>query len=108
MESLVFNAKIGNNVTIGVSSTITDGVEIPDNKFVPPGNIITTQQDVDKLSNRIGSPYETINEEVVHVNEKLDEGYKELDIEKIIGEREKAMEQNMLETGMSSSSSSNQ
>ncbi len=97
MESLVFNAKIGNNVTIGVSSTITGGVEIPDNKFVPPGNIITTQQDVDKLSNRIGSPYETINE-VVHVNEKLDKGYKELNIEKIIGEREKAMERNMLET----------
>ena len=105
MESLVFNAKIGNNVAIGVSSTITGGVEIPDNKFVPPGSIITTQERVDKLPDRIGSPYETINEEVVHVNEKLDEGYKELDIEKIIGEREKAMEQNMLETGMSSSSS---
>src|SRR5574339_898061 len=43
MESLVFNAKIGNNVAIGVSSTITGGVEIPDNKFVPPGSIITTQ-----------------------------------------------------------------
>jgi carbonic anhydrase len=25
MESLVFNAKLGNNVAIGVSSTITDG-----------------------------------------------------------------------------------
>jgi carbonic anhydrase len=104
MESLVFNAKIGNNVAIGVSSTITGGVEIPDNKFVPPGSIITTQEQVDKLPDRIGSPYETINEEVVHVNEKLDEGYKELDIEKIIGEREKAMEQNMLETSMPSSS----
>jgi hypothetical protein len=46
---------------------------------------------------------ENINEEVIHVNEKLDEGYKELNIEKIIAEREKAMEQNMLETGMSSS-----
>ena len=83
---------------LGFRGTITGGVEIPDNKFVPPGNIITTQQDVDKLSNRIGSPYETINEEVVHVNEKLDKGYKELNIEKIIGEREKAMERNMLET----------
>ena len=29
MESLVFNAKIGNNVAIGVSSTITGGVQIP-------------------------------------------------------------------------------
>ena len=30
---------------------------------------------------------ENINEEVIHVNEKLDEGYKELNIEKIVGER---------------------
>ena len=104
MESLVFNAKVGNNVAIGVSSTITGGVEVPDNKFVPPGSIITTQEQVDKLPDRIGSPYENINKEVVHVNEKLGEGYKELDIEKMVGEREKAMEQNMLETGMPSSS----
>ncbi|MGE5634936.1 MAG: hypothetical protein ACM3VV_06855, partial [Deltaproteobacteria bacterium] len=104
MESLVFNAKVGNNVAIGVSSTITGGVEVPDNKFVPPGSVITTQEQVDNLPSRIGSPYEKINEEVVHVNEKLGKGYKELDIEKIVTEREKAMEQNMLETGMSSSS----
>ena len=63
MESLVFNAKIGNNVVIGVSSTITGGVEVPDNKYVPPGSIITTQEQVDNLPSRIGSPYENINEE---------------------------------------------
>ncbi len=106
MESLVFNAKVGNNVAIGVSSTITGGVEIPDNKFVPPGSIITTQEQVDKLPDRIGSPYENINKEVIHVNEELDEGYEVIDIEKIIGEKEKAMERNMLETGITSSSSS--
>jgi carbonic anhydrase len=104
MESLIFNAKIGNNVAIGVSSTITGGVEIPDNKFVPVGSTITTQEQVDKLPSRIGSDYENINKEGVHVNERLAEGYNELDIEKIIGEREKAMEQNMLETSMPSSS----
>ena len=43
MKSLIFNAKIGKRVAIGVSSTITDGVTVPDNKFVPPGTIITTQ-----------------------------------------------------------------
>ena len=32
---------------------------------------------------------ENINEEVIHVNEKLDDGYKELNIEKIIAERER-------------------
>ena len=84
---------------------ITGGVEIPDNKFVPPGSIITTQEQVDKLPDRIGSPYENINKEVIHVNEELDEGYEVIDIEKIIGEKEKAMERNMLETGITSSSS---
>ena len=102
MESLVFNAKIGNNVAIGISSTITGGVEVPDNKFVLPGRIITTQEQVDELPNRIGSPYEKINEEVIHVNENLDEEYNELNLEKIIGERETSMERNMLEA-MSSS-----
>lgn len=58
MESLVFNAKIGNNVAIGVSSTITGGVEIPDNKFVPPGSIIISQEQVNKLPDRIGSTYQ--------------------------------------------------
>ncbi|HEX2405988.1 MAG TPA: hypothetical protein VHJ38_02165 [Nitrososphaeraceae archaeon] len=57
MESLVFNEKIGNNIAIGISSTITDGVEVQANKFVPPGSIITTQEQVNKLPNRIGSPY---------------------------------------------------
>src|SRR5687768_5952521 len=99
MESLVFNAKIGNNVAIGVSSTITGGVQVPDNKFVPPGSIIISQEQVDKLPDRIGSAYENINEEVVHVNEKLEEGYEELNIQKIIAGREKAMERNILETG---------
>jgi carbon dioxide concentrating mechanism protein CcmM len=40
MKSLIFNAKIGKTVAVGVSSTITDGIAIPDNKFVPPGTII--------------------------------------------------------------------
>ena len=42
MESLVFDAKLGNDVAVGVASTITGGVEIADDKFVPPGSVITT------------------------------------------------------------------
>ena len=42
---------------------------------------------------------EVLINEVIHVNEKLEEGYKELNIQKIIAEREKAMERNILETG---------
>jgi carbonic anhydrase/acetyltransferase-like protein (isoleucine patch superfamily) len=42
MNSLIFNAKVGSRVAIEVSSTITNGVRIADDKFVPPGNIMTT------------------------------------------------------------------
>ena len=99
---MIFNAKVGNNVAIGVSSTITGGVVIPDNKFVPPGSVIVTQQQADALSSRIGSPYENINKDVIHVNENLAEGYSQQDIEKIKQYREALMEEEGLETARSS------
>jgi len=71
MKSFIFNAKVGKRVAIGVSSTVTDGVTIADNKFVPPGSIITTQAQADALPARIGSPYEKINSFVLHVNQEL-------------------------------------
>ena len=100
MESLIFNAKVGNNVAVGVSATITGGVYIPDGKFVPPGSVIVTQEQADALPERIGSAYETINDAVVDVNLQLAEGYGQLDLERLAIEREKAMEKNMIETGM--------
>ena len=36
MDSIIIDAKVGNNVAIGISSTISNGVSIPHNKFVPP------------------------------------------------------------------------
>lgn len=75
METMIFNARIGNNVAIGVGSTITNGVSIPDGKYVPPGSVIVTQDQADELGERIGSPYEGINEAVVFVNERFSESY---------------------------------
>lgn len=98
MKSLIFNAKVGNNVAIGVSSTITGEVEIPDNKFIPPGSVITTQEQANELPERFGSPYENINEAVIHVNEELANKYNEKDLEKLLSQREIEMERNMLET----------
>jgi carbon dioxide concentrating mechanism protein CcmM len=98
MKSLIFNAKVGNNVAIGVSSTITGEIEIPDNKFVPPGSVITTQEQANELPERFGSSYENINEAVIHVNEELANKYNEKDLEKLLSERELEMERNMLET----------
>ena len=88
MKSLIFNAKVGKRVAIGVSSTITDGVTIPDNKFVPPGSIITTQAQTDALPARVGSPYEKIDSFVFHVNQELAKGYNSQTIQKLSTEIE--------------------
>jgi carbonic anhydrase/acetyltransferase-like protein (isoleucine patch superfamily) len=100
MNSFIFNAKIGKRVAIGVSSTITNGVTIPDNKFVPPGTIVTTQAQADALPSRVGSPYEAINSAVLHVNQELAKGYNALKIQRLSTEMEDILEQDeMLQTG---------
>lgn len=102
MDSIIFNAKVGNNVAIGISSTISNGVSIPDNKFVPPDSRILAQEEADALPLRVGSPYENTNEAVLHVNEQLAEGYNtQLDLVQLVEEREKQIEKGMFETGMS-------
>ena len=100
MEALVFNAKIGNHVAVGVSATITGGVVIADGKFVPPGAIISTQEQADSLPERAGSAYEATNAAVINVNQQLAGGYDLLDLERMAIEREKEMEERMLETSM--------
>jgi carbonic anhydrase/acetyltransferase-like protein (isoleucine patch superfamily) len=100
MESMVFNAKIGNNVSIGVGSTITGGVEIPDNKYVPPGSVISTQEQADTLPPRVGSPYEKTNDAVIHVNNALAKEYPLECIQKDAHGREACMEEGMIETSM--------
>ena len=100
MKSLIFNAKVGNRVAIGVSSTITNGVRIPDNKFVPPGSIVTTQAQADALPSRVGSPYERINGGVLHVNQELAKGYNAQTIHRLAIEIEDQLEEEeMLQTG---------
>lgn len=100
MKSLVFNAKLGKRDAIGVSSTITNGVTIADDKFVPPGSIITTQAQADKLPARVGSPYEKLNSFVLHVNQELAKGYNAQTIHKLATEIEDEIEQDeMLQTG---------
>ncbi|MGC1930376.1 MAG: hypothetical protein WA667_15495 [Candidatus Nitrosopolaris sp.] len=99
MKSLIFNAKLGKRDAIGVSSTVTDGVTIPDDKFVPPGSIITTQAQADGLPPRVGSPYEKLNSFVLHVNQELAKGYNSQTIHKLATEMEDEIEQEeMLQT----------
>jgi carbonic anhydrase/acetyltransferase-like protein (isoleucine patch superfamily) len=100
MESMIFNAKIGNNVSIGVASTITGDVEIPDNRYVPPGSVITTQEQADALPPRTGSPYEKTNDAVIHVNNAHAREYPLECIQKDAHTREACMEEGMMETSM--------
>lgn len=93
MKSLIFNAKVGSNVAIGVYSLVTNGVVIADNKFVPPGSQILTQAQADALPSRIGSAYETINKDVLHVNKDLADAYNSGDLGKIKYYREALMEE---------------
>jgi carbonic anhydrase/acetyltransferase-like protein (isoleucine patch superfamily) len=99
MKSLIFNAKVGKRVAVGVSSTVTNGVSIPDDRFVPPGSIITTQQQADKLPSRIGTPYEKINSFVIHVNKELAKGNTAQNIQELATEIEDQIEEGeMLQT----------
>ncbi len=93
MKSLIFNAKIGSNVAVGVFSLITNGVVIADNKFVPPGSQILTQTQADALPSRIGSAYENLNKDVLHVNKDLADAYNSNDLGKIKYYREALMEE---------------
>ncbi|MCG8626985.1 MAG: hypothetical protein MJE68_33915, partial [Proteobacteria bacterium] len=71
-----------------------------DGKFVPPGTVITMQEQADALPERLGSAYENTNSAVINVNQQLAEGYDQIDLEALAIEREKEMEERMLETSM--------
>ena len=99
-KSVVFNARVGNNVAIGIGSIITGGVHIDDDRYVPPGSVITTQEQADLLPPRVGSEYENLNKAVIQVNERLAEGLlaKAYDsqLTNLIKQRETLMEESML------------
>ena len=100
MDVLVFNAKIGNSVVVGVSATVTGGVEIADGKFVPPGTVIATQEQADALPERLGNADENASSALINANRQPAEGYGQTDLEMLVVEREREMEMGMLETSM--------
>jgi carbonic anhydrase/acetyltransferase-like protein (isoleucine patch superfamily) len=97
MKSIIFNAKVGNNVALGISSTLTGGVSIPDSKYVPPGTVITNQIQADSLPERIDRPYEKTNLAVVDVNTNLSEEYQKLSLQRLAEDREKQIENTMMQ-----------
>lgn len=75
MQALVFKSEIQDGVVIEPAAKII-GVKIPSGKYVPAGEVIKTQSQVDNLPD-ITEDYKHkhMNEEVIEVNRELAEGY---------------------------------
>jgi carbonic anhydrase/acetyltransferase-like protein (isoleucine patch superfamily) len=70
MQAQIFDAKVGPGSVV-LPRALVMGVDVPAGRLVPAGAVITQQQDADRLPPVKGSPYETINRAVVHVNTEL-------------------------------------
>ena len=75
-------------------------MHVDDDRYVPPGSVITTQEQADLLPPRVGSEYENLNKAVIQVNERLAEGLLaqayDSQIIDLIKQRESLMEESML------------
>ncbi len=72
-RATLLDATVGKNCFIGHHSLVMN-VQIPDEKTVPPGKIITCQNDVETLPN-INAEQREFTEEVLETNCKLLEAY---------------------------------
>ncbi len=78
MQSFVFKSEIGDNVVIEPTAKVI-GVKVESGRYVPAGEVIKTQEQADKLP-VITPDYsmKNMNNEVVHVNKELNQGYSSL------------------------------
>jgi carbonic anhydrase/acetyltransferase-like protein (isoleucine patch superfamily) len=79
MQSFIFMADVGKKCVLEPWATVV-GVTVPDGRYIAAGEVITDQADADALPViEEGYKYQHTNEAVVHVNEKLAEGYAQLE-----------------------------
>ncbi len=77
MQALIFRARIGKNCVIEPAAKVI-GVEVPDNRFVTAGTVLTKQADADRLGVVDANySYYGLNKAVIRVNKELAEGYDE-------------------------------
>jgi carbon dioxide concentrating mechanism protein CcmM len=72
-RSTVFNAKVGHGCVVMMHALIQD-VEIPPNKYVPSGAIITSQQQADRLS-EVQPDDKKFAAHIISINDSLRSGY---------------------------------
>ena len=77
MQSFVFKSRIGSGSVLEPGARLI-GVTVPPGRYVPAGQIITTQAAADKLP-PITAAYSFygINEKVLEVNRELAAGYRQ-------------------------------
>lgn len=76
MQVLVFKAKVGKGCVVEPGARLLNGVVVADGRYVPAGSVITTQAQADQLPVIDENyPLKDLNKGVLHVNEKLAEGY---------------------------------
>lgn len=79
MQALVFRATVGKNCVIEPKALVI-GVNIPDDRYVPAGALITTQTAADNLPTiTTDYPLGGLNKAVVRVNTQLASGYQQPD-----------------------------
>jgi carbonic anhydrase/acetyltransferase-like protein (isoleucine patch superfamily) len=73
-HSLVFHAVVGSNVYISNNAVVTGKVTIRDDRFIPPGAIIDTQEKADRLGTR-PTDAEQFSKEVARINRDFSSSY---------------------------------
>lgn len=75
MQALIFRSEIGEGCVIEPGAKLI-GVKIAPGRYVPAGSVITAQAQADALPPiPNGYAYATINDDMVHVNTQLADGY---------------------------------
>ncbi len=76
MQSLIFDSYINENVVIEPGAKVI-GVNVPANRYISAGNVITTQEEADQLPEITPDyHYKDFNQKVIKVNQELVRGYK--------------------------------
>lgn len=83
-NAVLLKAKLGKNCFVSHGAMVI-GVEVPDNKFIPTGKLIDTQEKVISLEN-ITAEMSEFADEVLKVNEELLRGYRKMAVRELFGE----------------------
>ncbi|MRG88124.1 LbetaH domain-containing protein [Salinibacillus xinjiangensis] len=70
----IYDAVIGRNCVIMHGATITNGVKVPDNRFVAPGQSVWKQEDADNLP-PVPEKHKHLNQEIVDHYYRLGKSY---------------------------------